>query len=393
MSDVTRRRNEEYPVPRERPAISQRVMTALAAAPSRIPVIVGSCGSGRTTILHRLWEQLEPNAELIDLERVATTPEGCLSSVRDATRCSIPKNWENGPSPSSPRAAFLQLCEFFERAHTPTGDQVTFLLDEALEVRTFVSFPGLRGALHEFLDTLCRSHNRFVLTTRFMARAVRLFRDAPDRFEFIHLPPLNVAEVAAALDDFEVTAVPTERADIARIMHALTDGHPRYLRLLAEGTAALGASDPVSALTAQLAPGAPLSTACRASFELRLHRARGYGALKEILRVLSREEPLTLTEVARRLGRTPGSTKDYLSWLEDVDLLTVQRKRYRFADRLLRLWVQLHGQTTPPDQVMLSGGAKNYAMEHLPFLKAPPQRQAPKTPTSQRRSWNMIEID
>ena len=56
-------------------------------------------------------------------------------------------------------------------------------------------------------------------------------------------------------------------------------------------------------------------------YELRLHRARGYGALKAILEILSEQEPLTLTEISKRLGRTPGSTKDYLSWLEDVDLV------------------------------------------------------------------------
>ena len=42
---------------------------------------------------------------------------------------------------------------------------------------------------------------------------------------------------------------------------------------------------------------------------LRLHKARGYGALKAILEILAEEEPLTLTEVAHRLHRTPGSTK------------------------------------------------------------------------------------
>ena len=375
-------------MPTERPAIVQRVLAALEATPPRISVLVGSCGSGRTTLLHHLSEQIEPNAELIDLERVATTPEGCWSSIRNATRYSVPEVSNDGASPASARAAFLKLCNFFEHARTPTGGQITFLLDEALEVRTFESFPGLRGSLRELLDTLCRSRNRFVLTTRFVARAIRLFHGAPDRFEFVHLPPLSTAEVTAAIGNLRYPASPTERNELARVLHALTGGHPRYTRLLLEGT-----GDPVSTLTAQLAPGAPLSTACRASFELRLHRARGYGALKEILRVLSREEPLTLTEVARRLGRTPGSTKDYLSWLEDVDLLSVQRKRYRFVDPLLRLWVQLHGHTTPPDQDMLSKGTQEYAMERLPFLKNPPQIQEPQTPPTQQRSWNMIEID
>jgi len=40
-----------------------------------------------------------------------------------------------------------------------------------------------------------------------------------------------------------------------------------------------GPTDAVSALAALLAPGGTLCAACRFSYELRLHRARGYGAL------------------------------------------------------------------------------------------------------------------
>ena len=79
-----------------------------------------------------------------------------------------------------------------------------------------------------------------------------------------------------------------------------------------------GRADPISALTALLARGV-LTNWCRFCYELRLHRARGYGALKAILDILADEEGLTLTEISLRLRRTPGSTKDYLSWLEDVD--------------------------------------------------------------------------
>ena len=46
--------------------------------------------------------------------------------------------------------------------------------------------------------------------------------------------------------------------------------------------------------------------ACGWCYELRLHRARGYGALKAILGILAEDEPLTLTEIAQRLQRTPG---------------------------------------------------------------------------------------
>ena len=43
------------------------------------------------------------------------------------------------------------------------------------------------------------------------------------------------------------------------------------------------ARDPVSALVALLAPDGALDRRCRFCYELRLHRARGYGALKAIL--------------------------------------------------------------------------------------------------------------
>ena len=204
------------------------------------------------------------------------------------------------------RAAFDRVCHFLEHARTPAGASVTFLLDEALEIRTFESFPGLRGVLRELWRTLCESPNRFVLTTRFVTRTLRLFRDAPDRFEFIHLPPLSPSEVTTTLARLGLGDTNNERLELARIIHALTDGRPLYLRLLAQATATMGAGDPVSALAAQMAPGATLSMACRFCYELRLHRARGYGALKAILQILAAEEPLTLTEIAHRLGRTPG---------------------------------------------------------------------------------------
>ena len=102
------------------------------------------------------------------------------------------------------------------------------------------------------------------------------------------------------------------------------------------------------ALASAIAPDGALTARCRESYEFRLHRARGYGALKAILGVLAEQEALTLTEISQRLHRTPGSTKDYLSWLEDVDLVTMQRKRYTFADPLLRLFVRLYAQPVPP---------------------------------------------
>ncbi len=182
-----------------RPAIERRLLAALEATPPRIPVIAGGCGSGRTAMLHGLRERLGTEAALIDVERIATTPERCLSSVLGAVRGHGGDPDRGEPAPPSPRAAFDRLCRFFIHARNPAGGRITFLLDEILEIRTFESFPGLRGALRTLRQSLCDSPNRFVLTTRFTNRTLRLFRDAPERFEFVHLPPLTPGEVRTAL--------------------------------------------------------------------------------------------------------------------------------------------------------------------------------------------------
>ena len=70
------------------------------------------------------------------------------------------------------------------------------LSDEFLELRTFESFPGLRRVLHDLVNSLSASSNRFVLTSRlhlspqqaerpfFSARLIcrRAFRCLPRHF-------------------------------------------------------------------------------------------------------------------------------------------------------------------------------------------------------------------
>src|SRR5215472_16114011 len=133
-----------------RPNLSRRVMAALDASPSRIPVLLGGCGSGRTTLLHQLRERLGRTGALyLDVERTASTPERFLRAVVAQSPFPVSE-----PPPAGPRAAFDATLTFFQRARTPASEPATFLLDEFLELRTFESFPGLRRILHDLVDGL-----------------------------------------------------------------------------------------------------------------------------------------------------------------------------------------------------------------------------------------------
>lgn len=382
--------------------LEKRVQNVLQTSTPRIPVILGTCGTGKTSLLVRLREQYASGTvQHIDVERCATTPERFLDAVIGSSP--FPVNSHN-LSPANPQEAFKTLTAFLNTARTSDGKPCIFLLDEILELRTFESFPGLRHVLRELLEVLNDSTNHFVLTTRYVRRAHRLLRDGPSRLEMMHIPPLSTSDVSEMLSPIlseyeQLTG--NERNDIASTVHALTNGHAGYIRILGEGMAKIDprSPDPISTLTALLAPDEALSVACRFSYEGRLQRARGYGALKAILDILGQNEELTLTQISNQLHRTPGSTKDYLSWLEDVDLITSHQKRYSFTDPLLRVWVRLHCHTMPPGQDDVVREVQQYAAERIP-KEEPPQALAYSNTGKENQSvpgehkqWDIIEID
>jgi hypothetical protein len=385
-----------------RTTLARRVTAALDASPSRIPVLVGGCGSGRTTVLRQLRERSGRTAvQHVDVERTATTPERFLQAVTGVSP--FPAGDRFAPAAGA-RAAFDAILAFVAGARTSAGEPATFLLDEFLELRTFESFPGLRRVLHDAIDGLAASGNRFVLTSRYVARTLRLLRDHSARFEVIHMPALTAEDTSDILGP---TAAPgggdndAHDADfLARTVQALADGRPVYVRALADELAALrehggpGGGDAISALAGLLATDGRLARQCEFSYELRLHRARGYGALKAILDILADEEGLTLTEISIRLQRTPGSTKDYLSWLEDVDLVTSRQKRYTFTDPLLRVWVRLHCRAAAPTEDDVASEVHRYALPRLPRQADPaPPPVEPAFAMAGGPTSGIIEID
>src|SRR5262249_29950626 len=173
-----------------RSTLTRRVMAALDASSSRIPVLLGGCGSGRATLLQQLRDRVgRTTTQYVDIDRTATTPERFLRAVTSSS----PFAPLEGRPPGTP-AAFAATLTVFSRSRAGGSGSATFLLDEFLELRTFESFPGLRGVLKDLVDGLAGSSNRFVLSSRYTARALRLLRDRSARFEVIHMPALTAED-------------------------------------------------------------------------------------------------------------------------------------------------------------------------------------------------------
>ena len=95
------------------------------------------------------------------------------------------------------------------------------------------------------------------------------------------------------------------------------------------------------------------------------------------------------------MHRTPGSTKDYLSWLEDVDLVMMNGKRYTYDDPLVRLYVRLHGRPVPPSDADVVREVRAYAQTRVlqPVAVAAPVAVGADRPAEAGGTSGIIEID
>ena len=129
----------------QRPTVDHRIKAMLTDDAGRVPVVLGLCGTGRTSLLHRLQTDLGPQeSQYVNVERTASTPERFLNAL---TAGSPFIDARPTPQAISPREAFDAVLAFFSGARRVDQGLVTFLLDDVLEFRTFESFPGLRRAL------------------------------------------------------------------------------------------------------------------------------------------------------------------------------------------------------------------------------------------------------
>ena len=321
-------------------------------------LVAGPRGSGKTTLLEGLAERWAGPAAVIQLEAVGCSPEVLARELPRLSRGVVPAVRSKAASP------FEGLLGALVRRK----NDALLLLDDVTELRSLAAYPDVEDPLNRLLEALGRS-GRALLTSRFPYWSKRDL----DGVVIQEIPPLTVEElenagVSVAASVQSVTAGLAVHA--ARLAETLDD-----YRNLAD------------ALRHEMSPGGRIEAECRAGYKELLHRARGYGACKMVLRVLAQEQGLKLTEVARHLNRTAGSTRDYLRWLEEVELVRALEKRFYFVDPLLRLWFRIYESGVIPDEALVGGEVTDYlsaqeSAEEVEGFTLPP-----------RPSEDLVEID
>lgn len=248
------------------------------------------------------------------------------------------------------QALLRQAFRFPRQAAAILDKKLVLICDEFQEIRTLENYPNSQNVV-ALLRAELQSQNdvQYILAGSAISVLEGLLSN-PESPLFAHFTRIAIEpfdrESTRQLAN-KLLSEPLD-ADLYPLLHALTWGHPFYITAVARRVSYLldVVQRPPSAdvikqafLIETLSPGGRIYDFCQYIYDLSLQKAKGYGALKSVLQILSQEEGLSASEVARQLRVTPGTASDYLRWLCEVDLVVEKDRLYFFRDPVLRFWV------------------------------------------------------
>jgi AAA+ ATPase superfamily predicted ATPase len=251
------------------------------------------------------------------------------------------------------RGFLLHLAfDFAEELAQKAGVRFLVMLDEFQTIHALANFPEAKDVVAVFRAHLERhsscgyvvAGSAISVMEHLLAHTSPLFA----RFERMALAPLGREDtrelVSKLLSPADVEDVAATSAEVQR----LTGGHPFYIAALCERLRRwrLLQDLPLTPAAVKeafvwevLSPEGRIYDFCRYIYDISIQRARGYGALIAILQLLAQEEGLIIAEVARRQKVTAATARDYLRWLQEVDLIVERDGRHYYRDPVLRFWV------------------------------------------------------
>lgn len=240
-----------------------------------------------------------------------------------------------------------------------SGRRVLLFLDEFQEIASLTNFSQAKNILSLLRGAKDRAANVvWCICGSIISEMEAITRDSQSPLfgQFSHLPlyPYTRSESDALIRKF----IPQPDNRLAGLLHHFSAGNPFYLvQLLRRLNLFAGRGETLTenlikrAFVAEtLSPGGLIHAYCTYLYNISLQRAKGYGVLRSILDLIAaNDDPMTQSEMARRLRMTQGAVRTNLKELERIGLLHERDRRYFYTDAILRYWVAYvqHGIEAP----------------------------------------------
>ncbi|MFH1064168.1 MAG: hypothetical protein V1729_03750 [Candidatus Woesearchaeota archaeon] len=332
-------------------------------------VLLAQKGLGKTAFLKQL--ATGTGTIYIDLKKLSLTPESfsveftgaiCSGLATDSKpictlddlkqaklgkRCkSIIATIDNELQKIKPDQTLIlkSAFSFGEAFSAENGKKLTVAINNCDELLKLNNFSQIEDVLGTLFDTLADNKSFSMILA---SSSVYNMRRVLKRFnpDIIELGPLSEEETRQLLE--KIAGKVDER--VSKEVYALSAGIPAAINTIASRLKEEKKADTQAnialiryILHSGLADRSSASYSyCSNLFTDSLNRARGESLLKAILKVVSQNEPLRLTEIARRIYRSGPVTKSLIERLIEVDLLEKQDNTFRFSNPVLKVWCRL----------------------------------------------------
>ncbi len=344
-----------------------------AISKKNIAALLGTSGLGRSSILKQFASKKD--TIYIDLKKLSITPENFSvefigtvyaamlkkSSIESIELQSLQKLKElklgkkcaeiigvvdNELQKLRPNQELLvkSAFSFAEELASDEGKKYLIIINNFDEILRLNNFSQINDALGIFFDTITRDKNCTFLVS---SASVKAMKPLLKKFmeEVIELAPLSLDETR---DLFEKFAGKTDER-VIKEAHSISGGLPIVVKSIASRFKEEKTQDVqknISLLTYLLI--SDLSTVnstsyvyCSRLFTSSLNRARGDSLLKAVVKAVSNNRPLRLTEIARLVYRSGPVTKSLLERLMDVDIIEKKDTTFDISNPVLKSWCRL----------------------------------------------------
>ena len=201
-------------------------------------------------------------------------------------------------------------------------------LDDFHEILDLRNYPQLKDLQPLFTNT--SKNSAYIIASEEEHEISSVFNET---FEIVTVKGMTREEMKALSRKMEISRGEQE------LLIELAMGYPAFL----EKINAAGRKEGLMRMAAEgyCKRGSPLYEFSQHIYSRSITRTRGQALIKTILRILSLNPPMRLSELSRKIYRLPGVTKSNIERMIRADIIVQQDKKLRIKNRIMETWASL----------------------------------------------------